>query len=506
MKRSNFSVGTARRNAIQALSGVHMLAFLPALCLAAYWTGGEILLVSCALAVPLFYALTGGFGTVPPPAPEPASADLLDTADGFLKAALHNGQTTACFQIALEGLDDLGRTLGCGAAAEAKNVLKGRLISALRESDRVFEGGSDRFIILLAPGFRMKLENLLDIARRLREAAEEPLSVSQTTRNLSASVGIASSLTFGRNITAAKWIDSAGFALDEALASNAPSIRVWSDKLSRNAQFRTNLRADIDAGLDTGSFVAHFQPQISLHSGRATGLEILARWHHPARGLIEPREFIPALEDSGQMSRLGATMLDQATEALFRFDREGRGVDSVSLNLSAQELRVPDLAGAIGERLDRLGLAPRRLVLEIGETTLFEGDDMVRTNLREITGLGCRLDIDNFGTGHASLLALQQAPISRIKLDRTLVRHAHTIPARQTMLSAICGMAETMGIETLAAGVETIEEQSLLRQVGCRAAQGFLFAHSMPVDECGEWLAQSGMAGAADVTDIRSAR
>ena len=477
---------------LRGLYGPHMLAFLPALCLVAFWGGGEGFLIFSALAVPLIYALAGGFGqasrmAAPPAVPNPPVEDV---AREFLSIARHNGQSTACFQVEIDGLSDIAQRFGDAAADEARCLLDARLQSVLRDGDRVFHAPPAQFIVLVAPGYRLRLDALTELATRLRRALDEPLSVAGMSRYVSASIGIASSLNFGRNVTAQRWLASANQALEEAVATGTPSTRVWSDKQVKPNSAQKDLHKAIRAALDSGEFQAVFQPQVGVLSGDVTGMEALARWHHPQKGVIGPAGFLHQMSESGQMDRLGQIMLTQALNALIDWDNAGLTVPAVSVNLSQAELRNPDLPERIGVELDRTGLTAKRLVIEVLETVVAQaGDDIVRRNLVALRELGCRIDLDDFGTGHASITTLQQFPISRVKIDRSFIKDIDRRNDKRRMFAAIMAMTEELTLETIGEGVETLGEHGILQELKCGHAQGFLFAEPGSAVEMSRWLA-----------------
>lgn len=489
----------AKQHLRHTLAGTHMLAFLPALCLAAYWGGGEILLVAFALFIPVIYAAIGGFdrslqsgASTSVAAPTPT-----DVSQDFLEIARHNGQTTACFQLGVSGFEDVARTLGDEAAHEARNVVKDRLKSALRSGDHVFQTEDNRFLVFVSPGFRLKLDGLLDLSKRLRTAVEEPLSLSGTTQFLSVAIGVASSLNFARNTTAETWIASAAQALAEA-ASNGPSAtRVWSDKLSQSRQARRALREDLSDALANGLIQAYFQPQVSVRTGDVVGMEALARWDHPKRGCVGPSEFLRAIQDSGEMEILGKNMLAQGLSALRRWDQAGMNVATVSVNFSAIELRNPNLPDHIKWELDRLDLPSERLAIEVLESVASAADDIIHRNLERIASLGCRIDLDDFGTGNASITALRHLPVTRVKIDQSIIKEADRQSNQRRMLNAILAMSDQLNLETLAEGVETVGEQGVLRDAGCKYAQGFLFAKPMSVTDSEDWLREKQLQDTA---------
>ncbi|HKK96954.1 MAG TPA: bifunctional diguanylate cyclase/phosphodiesterase [Marivita sp.] len=473
----------------RGLFGAHMFAFLPALCLAAFWTGGEPALISFALAIPVIYAATGGFGlTTEGPMVAPEVVDWRTVAQDFLEIAHHNGQITACFQIGVSGLDRIAITLGDEAAQEARDLVKGRLKTSLRSGDQVFQSSTDRFTVFLSPGFRLKLDDLIDVAKRLRISIEEPLSVSNTTQYLTAAIGVASSLNFPRNVTLDSWVTSAGQALAEAAANNPSATRVWSERLSHSVQSRRSLCGDVPDALQKGEIEAYFQPQFSLRTNAIIGMEALARWNHPVRGLVEPSDFLRSLRESGALEDLGKMMLVQSLSLLREWDLDGLDVPTVSVNLSNVEMRNPDFVSHVAVECDRFGLPPHRLRIDIAEGDILALDDASRTTLISLSDLGCCIDLDDFGSAAATVQDLQTLPINRLKLDRSLIAQSDRDETKRRAVSAVLSMAQKLDFDTLAEGVETVEEASVLRELGCTYAQGFLFAKPMSGAECRTWL------------------
>lgn len=477
----------------RGIYGPHMLAFLPAICLSAYWGGGEVLLVLCALVTPLLYALTGGFGRLAPvgymAADPPPGPDVV--AQQFLEIAQHNGQTTACFQLSLSGLSEIDRAFGDHAAQEARQVVKARLRSALRQGDQVFQTGDTRFTVLIAPGFRLKLDSLLDLGKRLRAAAEAPLSVAGTRQYLSVAMGVASSLTFGRNVTAQIWLASAVEALEDAALTDPSGTRVWSDKLSRKVKSRHSLRDDLRTAFDAGQIQAFFQPQVNLLSGEVVGVEALARWDHPARGTLLPSEFLPLVAASGTLPRLGQIILSDALAALRVWDSEGLHVPSVSVNVSGCELQMPSFSDDVLALLDRHEVPAHRLGIEVLEDVIAaDADDVTCHNLRSLAEAGCRIELDDFGTSSASIQMLRRFPVTRVKIDRSFIREADRHEDKREMLSALVSMTDRLGLEVLAEGIETVGEHGALKHAGFALGQGFLFAHPAPATEMSAWLSE----------------
>jgi diguanylate cyclase len=213
------------------------------------------------------------------------------------------------------------------------------------------------------------------------------------------------------------------------------------------------------------------------------------RWHHPDRGCLAPGAFLPALEGSDLMELLGQTMLTQSLAALAEFDRKGQRIPTVAVNFSAQELRDPQLPERLGWTLDRFGLAPSRLTVEVLESVVAgDGEDIIASNIGRIAAMGCAVDLDDFGTGHASITAIRRFALNRLKIDRSFIRDVDQNRDQQNLVTAILSLAERLGLETLAEGVETAGEHALLAQLGCGHVQGFVIAKPMPVEDLAVWL------------------
>ena len=189
------------------------------------------------------------------------------------------------------------------------------------------------------------------------------------------------------------------------------------------------------------------------------------------------------------MELLGQTMLTQSLAALAEFDRKGLNIPTVAVNFSAQELRDPQLPDRLGWTLDRFGLSASRLTVEVLESVVAgDGEDIVTSNIGRVAAMGCKVDLDDFGTGHASITAIRRFALNRLKIDRSFIREVDQNREQQNLVTAILSLAERLGLETLAEGVETPGEHALLAQLGCGHVQGYVIARPMPVEELATWL------------------
>lgn len=478
----------------QAMSGPQALAFIPALTLAAFWFGGEAWLLLAALGLPLVHAVTGSFSSlsVEPAHPIPSSEDTMLALDKALHTALetaeHSGRATGCIMLAVDDLPDVLARYGPGAIEAMMLNLSSRMISSLREGDRVIRLPGGEFGVVLAPMRHLDLETAIQMAGRLQLAVEEPLSLDATTVFVSCSVGFCLA---ARNpgTGSADLLEAARAALLDAQQNGPSAIRAYNERMRHPRRLPGDLADEAAVALESGQIVPWFQPQISTNTGRITGFEALARWQHPERGLISPAEFLPIMEDTGQMERLGEVMLYRALTALRAWDAAGLDIPRVGVNFATEELHNPKLIDKIRWELDRFDLPAARLSVEVLETVVTAApDDTISRNINGLAKLGCGIDLDDFGTGHASISSIRRFAVGRIKIDRSFVMKVDRDPEQQRMINAILTMAERLDLDTLAEGVETLGEHAMLAQLGCGHVQGFGIARPMPFEETVNWI------------------
>jgi diguanylate cyclase (GGDEF)-like protein len=494
-----------RREIIKVLAfarRTELLAFLPAVTLAAFWVGGEAALLVTALCVPILYALAGILGASPAgemvlPGTDPVTGlrlrdAAIDRLDSALGADPQKAGGTACIALMLDDADHLARLHGHAGFAEILRQTGARLAGVLRRQDVACRLDGACFAIALGPMPRADLETVLQTAARLQEAAEVAISLDATTVHVSASVGFCLA---GRapEPGGAALLDAAMAAMDDANFNGPGAIRAYTTELSRRRADMDELRRDLGPALDAGEVQAFFQPQLSTDTGAITGFETLVRWVHPDRGVLAPSQFLPGLLAAGLSERLGEVMLTGALRALRTWERDGHRIPSVGVNFSAEELRNPRLPDKIQWELDRFGLTPDRLTIEIREEVLREGtDEVIVQGIARIAGMGCRIDLDEFGTGPASVVNIRRFAVSRIKIGRAFVAAIHEDRAQQRTVAAILSLAERLGLDSLAVGVESPGEHAMLAQLGCGHVQGFAIARPMPVEEAGAWIAAHG--------------
>lgn len=478
----------------RALYGPQALAFLPAAVLAAFWLGGETFLLAAALGLPVLFVLTG-FGPEPraPTSENDAglAGDLPEMADKVLARARLANLSTACILLEVDGLDDAVDLPGEAGSDALRDMVLGRLRGTLRRGDLAARIGGNRYAVLLGPSLRLDLEALLQLSSRMQASIEEPAVIEKVTRYLSASIGFCSSVRLEEGASGKQFIEAAQIALAEALANRPSAIRAWSENMRAAYSVQNSLKGEVDHALVNGQIQPWFQPQVCTSTGDITGVEALARWLHPERGVIPPAQFLRLLEETGKMAQLGEVILQHSLTALRSWGQAGLLIPRVSINFSYDELRDPRLVERIGWELDRFGLAPHRLGIEVLETVIASSPEgSVARNIVALGELGCHIDLDDFGTGHASITSLRRFKVHRLKIDRSFVTRIDRDEDQHRMLAAILGMADRLGLETLAEGVESVGEHALLAQLGCDHVQGFGIVRPMPVDQLVDWAKQ----------------
>ncbi|WP_425037392.1 putative bifunctional diguanylate cyclase/phosphodiesterase [Primorskyibacter sp. S187A] len=471
------------------------LAFAPMIMWGAYHMWGETGLIGGTVIVTLYLlvlAIMGNSG---------GTARSRDLVTGLeLREELYQrteetigfceqtGRTTAGFVIEIDSFSELSERYGQSACDRIMETIADRIMITMRADDVVARVGDSRIAITLHPVKRIDLELALQIAARLQTNLEDPIAINASSAYITVSIGLCT-LTRAKNATARGLLEGATTALIEARRNGPSAIRSFSSEMKRIEVARKALIQEAVGAFERGEICAWFQPQISTDTGQVSGIEALARWIHPQRGMIAPGEFLPALEQAGFMDHLNETMLTQSLEAVRSLDLDGVHIPVVGVNFAAEELRNPKLLDRVKWQLDRFELSPDRLAVEILESVVAGApDDILVRNIAGLADLGCHIDLDDFGTGHASITSLRRFPIDRLKIDRSFVTKCDTDPDQQRMLTAILTMAERLELSTLAEGLESVGEHALVSQLGVDHVQGFGIARPMPRDMLAEWI------------------
>jgi EAL domain-containing protein (putative c-di-GMP-specific phosphodiesterase class I) len=464
-----------------------LVALLPVLAVLAHWVGGEVALIALAAALPLA-VLAHRFRSARL-APLAMSDQVIERLDLTMSEIALKGGATGCLVVQFDDAAKLADRIGRSRQCEVLAACIARLRGALRPGDMLFPMEDGSLAVSLAATPRLDAEILVRIAARLHLVVQQPLELADGLAQVTCSIGFCHDGQL-RKPSGRALLDAAQVAGDEAARHRPGAIRGYSDDLARARADRDALRAGFSQAVDRGEIRAWFQPQVSTDSGEVSGIEALVRWQHPERGLLTPGVFLPAIEGSELMELLGQTMLTQSLAALAELDRKGLKVPTVAVNFSARELRDPHLPDRLRWTLDRFQLSPARLTVEVLESVVAgDGDEIIASNISRIGGMGCGVDLDDFGTGNASITAIRRFALNRLKIDRSFVRDVDQSRDQQKLVTAILSLAERLGLDTLAEGVETRAEHAYLSQLGCGHVQGYVLSKPMPVEDLVAWLA-----------------
>ncbi|MFT3854906.1 MAG: EAL domain-containing protein [Ilumatobacteraceae bacterium] len=389
--------------------------------------------------------------------------------------------------------DSMGHAIGDELLIAAAR----RLSAAVRDGDLVARISGDEFLVVCD---NVSREEAHALASRVRGAFAEPFALSSTRIYVSTSIGVAVA-EHRETEDATSLVRDADTAMYASKGSGRNTITFFDLRMRERVARRVALEQMMRQALDAGEIVAHFQPIATLPAGQVEGFEVLARWTHEGES-ISPVDFIPVAEESGLIVQLGESMLEQACGAVARWRKTlaGGAHIYVSVNLSPRQLLDSDVVDTVEHILARWGLPGDALWLEITEGVMLEDSVETHAVLNGLCDLGVRLSVDDFGTGFSSLSYLRKYPLSKVKIDRSFVQDLDTRGGDQSLVVAVIGMAATLGMTTIAEGVERAAEADRLFEYGCSAAQGHYFAPPRPAEEVPALVAPLGFTPAPSDT------
>lgn len=480
----------------RVIKGPMTIALTPALCFLSYLAGGEQALILLALFLPAlllalnatdlskFENMTDGLTNLK------LRGQLIKFLDEIISAQKTTGRTTACLAFEIDDYSAIKANFGDEAADDLLAQSAQRLVDTLREHDIVARLDGPRFAAALAPIKRADLETLIQLSARLQAAMSEPYSINATKVYSSCTIGFCLP-TRAPAQSGDAYLDAAEVALADAKHNGAGSIRAYTANQTPNTLDRGMIIADVAEAIESGQITPWFQPQVSTDTGLISGMEALARWEHPTKGILSPAQFLPAIEELGLMERLGEVILYQSLMCMKAWEEAGFDVPTVSVNFSQTELANPKLVDKISWELDRFELSPAKLTIEVLESVISTtANDLISRNIWALKEHGCHIDLDDYGTGHASIANIRRFAVDRIKIDRSYVSRCDLDQEQQNVLAAILAMAERIGLTTLAEGVETVGEHAMLAQLGCNHVQGFSISRPFPFEKSLEWMDQ----------------
>jgi len=405
----------------------------------------------------------------------------------------------AVFLLDLDRFKQVNDTMGHPAGDALLKQVAERLRTTVANMGRVGRLGGDEFQVIL-PGYHQH-EGLGHLARRVIEALSQPYSIDGTRVTIGASVGIAMCPEHGTTVEAL--IRNADLALYAAKGGGRGRHHFYDDDLHSDARERQQLEQDLRDAIDAGALELHYQPQVHTTTERITGLEALLRWKHPRHGYISPARFVPVAEETGLVAEIGEWALRQACQDLAGWPHEVR----VAVNVSPLQFANAGLPDVVARAIAQAGIDPSRLELEITESVFLGEDKSTESMFGALKDVGVRLALDDFGTGYSSLGYLKKAPFDKIKIDQSFVRGATIEGSRNgAIISSIVSLAEALGMETTAEGVETLDELDLVRLLGCSHVQGYIYEKPLSSAEVMARLQQGLIAIAAGPRSARAPR
>jgi len=377
----------------------------------------------------------------------------------------------------LDGFKAINESVGHAAGDDLLVIVSERLRECVRPEDTVARLGGDEFAVLLDDVADPR--DVSNVARRIIRSMQDPFAVGDKEVFVTASVGVAVHETEGVD----QLFRDADVALYMAKTQGKGRYVVFDMRAHSGAIDSLQLEADLRRAVERSEFVLHYQPVVELRSERIVGVEALLRWNHPERGLLLPPEFLPLAEATDLMMDIGRWVVDQASTQSRKWQR-AFPVDpplSVSVNLSATELRTGSVVEELARAAAESGLEPVNLVLEFNENMMLGDAESTISVLKELKQLGVKLAVDDFGFGQSSLSHLQRFPVDFLKIDPSFVDGLDRGPEDSALARAIVRLAQALQLEVVAEGVEREAQVSALRDIGCQMAQGYLFAR--PLDE-----------------------
>lgn len=416
----------------------------------------------------------------------PNRALFLDRLGRAVSRLDRNPGMVAVMLLDLDRFDTINEAHGHDIGDRYLRELGQRLEERVRGADTVARVSSDEFAFVVED--LQTDEDAHTVAGRIREAVEDPLTVEGNDLSLTASIGVA--LTSNSGDRPESMLRDAGAAMHRAKVDGRSRTVIFDESMRAETAKRLKTESDLQRAIEEGEFRLFYQPMIDLESGRVVGVEVLARWQHPDRGLVTPGEFISLAEETGLIVPLGRWILEQACLQSQRWSKVRSEPMLTTINISPRQLLESDLPKTIEKVLAETGADPSMLCLEVTEGLLVEESSGATATLRELKDLGLQIGIDDFGKGFSSLAYLKRLPVDMLKLDRTFVSGLGTSDEDRAIASAVINLARAMGLISIAEGVETPEQLAALRELGCDQAQGYFFSSPQPPEVLAELLTQ----------------
>ena len=404
---------------------------------------------------------------------------FLDRMDHALRISRPEDDPVVVLFVDLDDFKSVNDALGHGVGDQLLRVIGDRMKAASGSGDTPARLGGDEFAMLLED--RGGVDRAVDVAEQLLDTLREPVSLAGYDLTVLASVGVA---VAAPGMTTSSLLRDADIAMYEAKRAGKGQIKLFDPAMRLGATTHLHYRSELSSALENRQMRLVYQPLVDLRTGAVTGAEALIRWNHPNRGEVSPAEFIPVAERSGLIKEIGKWVLNEAMQEAATW--QIRGSRYVSINVSAVQLRSDDFVEQVSDALEFSGLRPEQVMLEVTETILVDAIESASTALTALQELGVRIAIDDFGTGYCSLSYLRKFPVDVVKIDRQFVDEVDGDEQRSSLARMILQMTSSLGVTSVAEGIERPDQIAALQQFGCDIGQGFLLSRPLEVDSIRE--------------------
>jgi diguanylate cyclase (GGDEF)-like protein len=404
----------------------------------------------------------------------PNRALIMDRIDQLLARNRRNGTVGAALYIDLDDFKNVNDSLGHEVGDLLLAAVATRMASTLRDADTIGRMGGDEFVVLIDGSEPMVAPEL--VAERLLDVMRQPFEFDGASTSLHANTSIG--IAVGDRASAGELLRDADIALYQAKARGKNRFEFFHPEMQTDIGRRIRLEFDLRSALAAEQFRLVYQPIYNLDDLSVVGVEALLRWDHPTDGMLAPDEFIPILEQTGQIREVGAWVLRQACAQMAAWHARGDTLN-VSVNVSGRQLDDDRIVDHIRDALHTTGLHPTSLIIEVTETALMRDTDAAVRRLHAIKAIGVSVAVDDFGTGYSSLAYLQQFPVDCLKIDKSFTSAMVGSPESEALIRTFVQLGRDLGLTTLAEGVETTNEMDLLRADHVDEAQGYLFARPL---------------------------
>ncbi len=425
----------------------------------------------------------------------PNRALLGDRAAQAFTRAQRRAGAVAVMAVNVDAFKLINDAVGHGAGDLLLCEIAERLLASVRPEDTVARLGGDEFVVLMDPA--PEPEEAVALAERLLQVLRHDFHIEGAAHHVTASIGIAIGALPHTNFD--QLLSDADVALYCVKRAGRDSVQLFEANMNVNARERFRLQTDLRKAIDGEGLKLHYQAECDVASGRLDGFEALVRWEHPEHGMMAPDRFIPLAEETGLIVPLGRWVLREALGQAVRWAGEypaGAGL-TISVNVSAVQLRAPSILADVGDALRDSGIDPARVVLEVTESSIIDSSAETIETLRSLKALGLRLAIDDFGTGYTSIGSLQTMPFDILKVDKSFIDAINDGAHGGELLEAVVNIGRVLSLVTIAEGIEEAGQLETARRLGCDLAQGYLFSRPLEPLRAGALIGAAGGVVAA---------